>query len=398
MSFLGSLFGANPNVQANTNNAVTQSGINSSYANQQNALAGSNNALFSQQALAQALSQQNGLGNQSNVFNQQQGLANQLQAESLGQGPNPAQAQLAQNTGTNVANQAALMAGQRGAGANTGLIARQAAQQGAATQQQAVGQEATQQAQQQLNAQAQLQAQQQAMAGTAQNQIANQIGQTNAVSGASQGLQGLAQQQYGTMLSANNAQNQAALQNAQMQSTYDTNQLNAATGFLSGAKSGAGNVTGGIGSSLASVGTLFASQGGQIGYYAEGGPVYANGNNTVAPMKENYEGKSKLGKYLHHHKYAQGGKAPKKIDVMLSPGEIKLSPEEAKKVAAGKMNPMHGKRVPGKAAVKGDSLKNDVVADKLSEGSVVVKRTKARDPEEAKKFVQAVMSRSKKAK
>jgi ABC-type multidrug transport system fused ATPase/permease subunit len=73
-------------------------------------------ALQQQQNFLNALYQQPGgyLG-QGNVFNQQQALANQLQQQTLGQGPNPAMAQLAQQTAANTANQAALMAGQRGA-------------------------------------------------------------------------------------------------------------------------------------------------------------------------------------------------------------------------------------------------------------------------------------------
>jgi hypothetical protein len=111
---------------------------NTQYKNAQDALA-------QQNAFLQATQAQNGLGNQTSVFNQLQGVAN-------GTGPNPAQAQLAQATGANVSNQAALMAGQRGANQNVGLMARQAAQQGAATQQQSAGQAATLQAQQSLNA------------------------------------------------------------------------------------------------------------------------------------------------------------------------------------------------------------------------------------------------------
>lgn len=102
-----------------------------------------------QQDFVNALQNQNGLGNQSSVFNQLQSVAN-------GTGPNPAQAQLAQATGANTANQAALMAGQRGASQNVGLMARQAAQQGAANQQNSAGQAATLQAQQSLGAMNQL--------------------------------------------------------------------------------------------------------------------------------------------------------------------------------------------------------------------------------------------------
>lgn len=111
----------------------------------QDAYTANQNALAQQQSFMTALQGQNGIQNQNNVYSQLQGVAN-------GTGPNPAQAQLAQATGANVANQAALMAGQRGSSQNAGMIARQAAQQGANTQQQSAGQAASLQAQQSLNA------------------------------------------------------------------------------------------------------------------------------------------------------------------------------------------------------------------------------------------------------
>lgn len=104
---------------------------------------------------------------QGDVYSQQQSLAQTLLNQSQGQGPNPAQAQLAQQTGVNAQQQAALMASQRGASANPALLARQAAMQGANVQQQGVGQAATLQAQQQLAAQQALQQQQQSLAGNA---------------------------------------------------------------------------------------------------------------------------------------------------------------------------------------------------------------------------------------
>lgn len=98
--------------------------------------------------------QVNTLQNQNQqVYGQQQTLAQTLLNQANGQGPNVAQNQLNQATGTNVANQAALMAGQRGSGANAGLIAREAAQQGGAQQQASAGQAATLGAQQQMSAQ-----------------------------------------------------------------------------------------------------------------------------------------------------------------------------------------------------------------------------------------------------
>src|ERR1044072_7649053 len=77
-----------------------------------------------QQDFVDALTQQRALTHQFDVFGQQQNLANQLQGVANGTGPNPALAQLNQATGANVANQAALMASQRGTGANAGALAR----------------------------------------------------------------------------------------------------------------------------------------------------------------------------------------------------------------------------------------------------------------------------------
>lgn len=107
---------------------------------------------------------QEGLGNQGFVTTslipqvpsavQNQNTVAQSELNMLnGTGPNPALNQLHQTTAQNVAQTTAEQAGQRGAAANVGLIARQAAQQGAATQQQAAGQAATLNSQQQIAAQ-----------------------------------------------------------------------------------------------------------------------------------------------------------------------------------------------------------------------------------------------------
>lgn len=174
-----------------------QQGATVDQANQ--AYNGAQSGIAGQQALLAALQGQNGLGAQTGVYNQAQALADrmgsisnvgkqndvydaqrnlanqqqdtaqQYQNIANGTGPNPAQAMLNQATGANVANQAALMAGQRGAGSNVGLMARQAAQQGANTQQQAAGQAAVMQANQQIAGLQGLSSQQQAIGTTQQN-------------------------------------------------------------------------------------------------------------------------------------------------------------------------------------------------------------------------------------
>lgn len=183
-------------------------------------------ALQQQQQFVQALQAQNGLGNQSNVFNQLQNVAN-------GTGPNPAQAMLNQATGANVANQAALMAGQRGSSANPGLIVRQAAMQGANTQQQAAGQGATMQANQSLNALG-------AMGNVAGQQA------TNALSGV-QGYTGAAQSEQQNILNSINQQNAAR---AGVQSSINQSNASMANTRMGQQANMLGNITGGLGSAL----------------------------------------------------------------------------------------------------------------------------------------------------
>lgn len=150
-----------------------------------------------------ALGQQAGFANQLQGAGQQgvgaqQSLLAALQLQAAGGGPNPAAQALANATGANVANQAALMAGQRGAGANAGLVGRNAAMQGAAIQQQAAGQGALMQQQQQLNAQ-----------GLLAQQANQQVGQQGQAIGnlntAAQGLQGLGLNAAANRNSAENA-------------------------------------------------------------------------------------------------------------------------------------------------------------------------------------------------
>lgn len=169
-----------------------------------------------QQRLLEALQMQGGLQNQNAQYGNLNNIAGQqLQTGNLygnlwsGIGPNPAQRQLAQNTAANVANTGAMMAGQRGASQNVGLVGRNAAREGANQQQNAIGQAATLQAQQQIQG-LQGMAQQQAAAGQtyqsagniAANQAANQVGQTNAITSAHQA-------NYGNVLNALAAYNNA---------------------------------------------------------------------------------------------------------------------------------------------------------------------------------------------
>ncbi len=225
---------AGANLQAGTNAGQ----LNQSYNQAQSGLG-------QQQNFLDALRAQNGVQNQSDVFNQMQGVAN-------GTGPNPAQAMLNSRTGQNVANQAALMAGQRGASANVGQIARQAAQQGAQTQQNAIGQGAELQSQQSLNAMNNL-------AGISQNQV-NQLGQ------ATQGYNTAAQNEQNILQGANSAYNNASVG---MQSN-----LNNVNAMISQGNQGAGNgLTGGIMQGLSSMGGMMGFKGGEVPHFDEGGEV-----------------------------------------------------------------------------------------------------------------------------
>lgn len=215
---------------------------------------------------------QTGLSNQQNLVNQtsvgtnqglqaQGALSNQLSQEANGQGPNPAQAALNQSTGQNIQQQAALMAGQRGAGSNAGLLATQAAQQGASTEQQAVGQAATLQAQQQLAAQ---QAQ--------QNLAAQQVSQgANAIQSNSQQQQN----EQNILQGANTAYNNAAVG---MQSNI--NNVNSQTAIAN--QNAASNTFGGILSGASSAFNLFA-HGGLVKMDRGGNVLDANARKHIAP-------------------------------------------------------------------------------------------------------------------
>ena len=213
------------------------------------AAARTNTGLNSQEALLAALAGQNGINNQSNVYNQLQGVA-------AGTGPNPAQAMLNQATGANIANQAALAAGQRGAAGNVGLMARQVGQQGGALQQTAAGQGATMQANQALNAIS-------AAGNMANNQVANQIGATTANAQATQSNQA-------NILNAINAANQN-----KVSSQNSVNQANA--GLAQTTMGAQKDVVGGL---MQAVGPVLGSlaRGGDVKRMADGGPV-----STMAP-------------------------------------------------------------------------------------------------------------------
>lgn len=233
---IGSVLGTNNNFQAT--GAKIQQGTNANQLNQ--AYNGAQGALGAANNLNASLTP--GVNQGANTQNT---LTQQLQAEALGQGPNPAQTALNQNTGQNIAQAAALAASTRGAGTNAGLIAQNAANTGAQTQQTSIGQEATQEAQQQLNAQNAL-----------QNLAATQVGQGTTATQ----LQNQTQQNEQNILQGANT----AANNAAVSSQNNINATNAAV--AAGNQQANQNILSGIGQGINSLG-------GAIGLFAEGGEV-----------------------------------------------------------------------------------------------------------------------------
>lgn len=352
---LSSLLGGGPNNQSFQAVApISTDQANQAYQNTQT-------GLTQQQALINALQAQNGLGNQASVFNQLQGVVN-------GTGPNPAQAMLNQATGENVANQAALMAGQRGAAMNPGLIARLAAQQGANTQQQAIGQGATLQANQALNALGQM--------GSLANQQAGQY--TNAIGNYNNAAQG----QQGQLLGA------IANQNAINQGMAATNANNAAK-FTSGVVGGLFNngisklVGGGGGGGSPMDTTPLLGGGGAAGSGLAGGAMDAG---TAAPL---VLAASSGGKITE-----KGVQPPRSFSSPIPPHLSHLAAIYHPTLAM-----KSGGAVPGKALIKGDNPKNDTVPAMLSPGEVVIPKSvmESDDPAgNAAKFVAALAKKQSK--
>lgn len=274
---LANAIGAGNSFQAGSANI--QSGTNADQlANQ---YTGAQNAINAQVGLTNTLTPQAGtaVGNQN-------ALAAQELAMTQGQGPNPALAQLAQTTNQNVNNQAALMAGQRGASANVGELARQAAQQGATTQEQAVGQAATTEANQQIAAQQNL-----------ANLSANQVNQTGQAVG---NLNTQQQNEQNILQGANSAYNNNAVG---MQSNI--NNVNAQT--AAGNQAANQGIIKSVASAIPGVGSILGglAKGGEVGRdehlmlaemnahsmnhakkFADGGPVQSNlGTSAFNPVQ-----------------------------------------------------------------------------------------------------------------
>lgn len=391
MSFIGNLL--NPSQGA----GFQAQGANQGQANQLYGQA--QTGLTQQQQFLNALQAQNGIQNQSNVFNQLQNVAS-------GQGPNPAQAILANATGQNTANQAALMAGQRGAGQNVGLIARQAAQQGATNQQNAAGQAAALQAQQSLGALNQL-------GGIAGQQVAQQA---NATTGYNQAVQSEQQNILNSLQGQNSVNGQIANTNAGVQGGLFS-------GLLGGAGSALGLAHGGTvphfaaGGPTSFIGKMFSGYNNAMGQ--EQSPQFSGaqgaGSGIASTLKNIFSGtpaqtampgtqgtvgvsqRQGAGTGIRNAGGFDAGQGASAPSTSLVGNQVSV-PTEVSAARGGKIHDFRtGGGVPGKAKVKGDSLKNDIIPAKLSPGEVVIPRSvmQSRDPVRgASDFVAAIMAKN----
>lgn len=331
-------------------------------------------ALAQQGALLDAIKAQNGLQNQSQNYNQLQGVIN-------GTGPNPAQAMLNQATGQNVSNQAALMAGQRGAGANVGLMARQAGQAGGNIQQQAAGQGAVLQANQSLNALGQ--------AGQMANTMAgNQIGQTNANQQSQLNEQQLLQ-------NANAAYNNAQVG---MQSNINSANAGLANTQLQGQQKMIGGIMNGAGAAMGKppAQAAQAAQGGLIGYASGGqvaGPQSSFGQflsgmgNGMGAEKDPLEmGASSFASGIGNA-FRGAPTAPAQVGTQYSNG-----PVQQPSPSMGQLNTTFAKggnvgsklksggHVPGPVTKGPNDTKNDTVKALLTPGESVIDKETMQDP------------------
>lgn len=334
-SFIGDMY--NPNKGAGFQGQGANTYMPFGNQDATNAQQGALNGINQQQNFVNALNAQNGLGNQSNVFGQQQALANQLQMQANGGGPNPALDQLSQANSNNMKNQAAMMASQRGAGANVGLLSKQAADSAGQANLQNNAQAATMRAQQQLSAQQALMGQQSQMAQQANQMVGQQAQGINSLNNASQGYQG-------QVLGMLGAQNQAA---TGMQSNI--NNVNAGiaqgnqqaqSGLFGGLMSGAGSAIG-----MLAKGGMVTKQ-----HLADGGMAGDGGYSPIQAPSLNDGPKSDIGKSLND---TMGSKNPvqkgsndlsKSIFSKLlkpsslspsGPGEMMAGPDAAEAIGGG---------------------------------------------------------------
>lgn len=383
---IGSGLGLNDQFQAQGSNVT--SGTNAGELG--NAASGANIGISQQRALANTLTPQ-----AQQAATAQTGLSYALANESLGQGPNPAQAAYNQNI-QNIAKQQAGAIGST-KGISPALQAQLISQEGSSAMQNAAGQSATTAAQQQIAAQNSL-----------QNLSANQIAQSQ---GAVQGLNNAQQNEQNILQGANTAFN-----NTLVAQTSNQNNVNSNTALAN--QQQANNILGGIGSALSSipiVGSLFAKGGDvkKIAGYADGGVIapstsapqsYAgqwlnSSVNTSGPQTEATRPANIAQVDLSKAFGEKGNKSlnpsvPDNSDLETSgyagadiggfgstgaTGAADLGGGDIATMLAASGGPVKAKNTKQKAVVKGDSLKNDKIPAMLSAGEFVIDKDTMQD-------------------
>lgn len=277
---------------------------------------------------------QNAYGANQTIYGQQQGLASQLQAQAEGQGPSVSQTMLNHALQQQQGASNGIAAANRGI--NSGLAMRQAlqAQSAANAQSAALGVAARQQ--EQLNAQGQLQS----LYGTMGNQ---QLQQQKLYNDNNQYAQGINSQ-----IAQNNA-----------------NAVN--------------KTEGGLLNGIGSVASSFLNKGGRVPL-----PVmrYSSGGDVGMPSLNNSDALPTLslgpGGGGSGDKSSGGGSSAGLGSLV---GLLALA--------------SHGGKIGGKAPVKGDNVKNDIVPAMLSPGEIVIPRSASNDPKLAKEFIDHLMKTKK---
>lgn len=287
----------------------------------------------------------------STVGNQQATLAAQLQNEAAGNGPNPAQIQYLQNAQNISQAQANTYAGNRSL--NPGLAARMAGNTAANTGQAATAGAAAQQMQQQLAAQGE--------------------------------MEGLTGQEQSGVLGAEGINAQVAQNNANAVNQNES-------GIVNGI---AGAVTGPINSLFAKGGKVSASKHldaiGRIYHprkFADGGSTGSSplltpglGGTISVPDVPNFSNAQALRSTPTLNLLQKpSGSTPDLSSTKVSGPAIAGGADSVADLAPIAAMAARGGKIRGKAAVKGDSYKNDTVPALLSPGEEVIDRETLGDP------------------
>lgn len=281
-------------------------------------------------------------------------MSQDLQNQAMGiGGPAPEQTMLNQQTGINTANQAALMAGQRGASSNPALMAKMIAQQGAMNQQGAVGQGATMAQQRMMGAQNQRMQLEQAQA---QNYLQSQNIMQGAVASQNRDI-------TSGVLGAEGIQNAQNMQNNNMQ-----NQLMG--GLLSGIAAG------GTYAAFAA-----ANKGGKVprskGYDLGGIVRYDAAGDPSGPSQPSDSGTNPLSSIMGGVQGAANLKGLMGSGGGGGSSNGQFSDTSSYAATADQFD--GGGKIPGKSEVSGNSPTNDKVPALLSPGEVVIDKETLND-------------------